>query len=158
MLFDDGKWFPALDSQQVVGRVIEVEKEHPAKSRELGRSVKIWVPYMASKVLKDSADVSGQEIKPHNQVAITSRFPGAWEHYLKLKENQPNKDEVVAEVPGNAIENANFIHRDKILYLKHAGFSTIEQLAAMDDHQMQSLGRGAREWRKKAVQHLQKAS
>jgi hypothetical protein len=155
MMFDDNKWFPALDSQQVVGRVTEVEKEHAAKSREAGRSVKIMVPVLAAKVLKDSADVSVQEIKPHNQVTITSRFPGCWEHYLKMKGGQP-QEVVVAPVAGTPIDEANFIHRDKIVFLKHAGFSTIEQLAAMDDHQMQSLGRGAREWRKKAVQHLQK--
>jgi hypothetical protein len=157
MNFYDNKWFPAMDSQQVVGRVIEVEKEHAGKSREAGRSVKIMVPVMATKVLKDSADISIQEIKPHNQVSFTSRFPGAWEHYLKEKGDQP-QEVVVAPVAGTPIDEASFIHRDKVLYLKHAGFSTIEQLAAMDDNQMQSLGRGAREWRKKAVQHLQKAS
>lgn len=157
-MYADSKWFPALDSQNVVGQVQEAEKEHPGKSREVGRSVKIWVPIMAAKVLGGtSVDVSTQEIKPHNQIAVTSRFPGAWERYQELKGEKP-QTEIVAPVAGTPIENANFLHRDRLEYLKHAGFSTVEQLAAMSDAQMQSLGRGAREWRKKAVQHLQKAS
>ena len=43
-------WFPAQESQSVVGRVVEIEKVHPAKSREAGRAVNIYVPVMESKV------------------------------------------------------------------------------------------------------------
>jgi hypothetical protein len=57
---------------------------------------------------------------------------------------------------GMPIAKADFIAREKISWLAMQGFNTVEQLAAMSDAQIQSMGHGARTWKKKAQQLLQK--
>src|SRR5262245_47737693 len=150
------QWFPARESNAVVGRVVEIEKPHAQKSRDAGYAVNILVPVMETKVLKDSSDVSHQEIKPHLQGEfnkITGRFPGAWEAYIASKGSveAATTPTVLAPLNGTPIENAaSFLPKERVGYLKSIGFSTVEQLAEMSDTQMQSLGVGARSWRKKA--------
>jgi len=148
-------WFPAVDSQQVVGRVVEIEKEHQARSREAKRPVKIVVPAMLHKVVT-SDDYSVTELKDHNREEVCARFPGAWEHYVKLKGAPPAKPEELPEIKGTPIDQADWIAREKLAWLKLQGFSTVEQLAGMSDAQMQQLGAGARTWKKKASQYLSK--
>src|SRR5262245_14141812 len=152
------QWFPAAESNAVVGRVVEIEKPHAAKSREAGYPVNIMVPVMETKVLKDSSDISHQELKPHIKgefAKITGRFPGAWEAYVASKGTEEIKEQVLPPINGTPIEKAaSFLPKERVGHLKLIGFSTIEQLAAMSDTQMQSLGPGARNWRKKAQQHL----
>lgn len=148
-------WFPARESQSVVGRVVEVEKIHPAKSREAQKPVHLMVPVMASKVA-GSHDISTQELKPHNRDEICARFPGAWDAYVKSKNGKVGEPEVMPDIDGMPIDRADFIAREKLAWLKLQGFSTVEQLAAISDAQMQSLGPGARTWAKKAKQLLQK--
>lgn len=151
-------WFPAVESQNVVGRVVEHEKVHPAMSRERGEPVKIMVPVMEAKVLKDSSDVSTQEIKPHKQdefKKIIGRFPGAWEAYIKSKGSALGDAEEVAPIKGMPIDKAvAFLPKEKVGWLKTIGFTTVEQLAEMSDAQVVSMGTGARTWRKKAQQLL----
>lgn len=148
-------WFPARESQSVVGRVVEVEKVHPALSREAKKAVYIMVPVMASKVA-GSHDISTQELKPHNRDEICGRFPGAWEAYEKSKGGKVGEPEIAPVIDGMPIDKAEFISREKLAWLKLQGFSTVEQLAAISDAQMQALGPGARTWAKKAKQLLQK--
>lgn len=148
-------WFPARESQSVVGRIADVEKLHAAKSREAKRPVFIMVPMMHAKVA-GSHDISTQEIKEHNREEIAARFPGAWEAYLKEKGGKVGEPEEVPDINGMPIDKADFIAREKLAWLKLQGFSTVEQLAAITDSQMQALGPGARTWAKKAKQLLQK--
>lgn len=147
-------WFPAKESQQVVGKIEDAEKLHAKESREAGRPVYIMVPTLYSKVTSNSHDVSTQEIKPWNQKEITERFPGAWDHYQKSKAN--GEEAVAPVINGMPIDRADFIAREKLAWLKIQGFSTVEQLAACSDAQIQNLGPGARNWVKKAKQLLQK--
>ena len=144
------KWFPQKGSQSVVGRIVEIEKLHAALSREAQRPVNIMVPCMEMKVLRDSADVSFKELKPHNKAQICADFPGAWEHYESLKGAEIGKTEEVPPINGMPIDRADYIPREKLAWLKIQGFSTVEQLAEMSDSQVQSLGPGARNWQKKA--------
>jgi hypothetical protein len=154
------EWFPAVDSPAVVGRVVDIEKPHSAKSREAGYQVYVTVPAMEMKVLKDSSDVSFAQIKPHTKDQLCKRFPGAWEAYMKRQGEEEThveipKAKVVASVKGMPIDEAiAFMPKGKVGHLKLIGFSTVEQLADMSDEQMQSLGPGARNWRKKAQQLL----
>ena len=151
------KWFPQKGSQAVVGRIVEVEKLHPAKSREAQRPVSVLVPCVETKVLKDSADVSVRELKPHNKEQLLADFPGAWEYYEKVKgAANVNKVEEVPHVEGMPIDRADYIPREKLAWLKIQGFSTVEQLAGMSDAQVMSLGPGARNWRKKAKELVTK--
>ena len=148
-------WFPSREWGNVVGKVMEVEKEHPGKSRELGRSVKIMVPVMASKVA-GSYDVSTQEIKDHNRASICGRFPGAWEAYEKERGAAPAEPAEVVST-GTSLDKLTFIPREKMAWLKIQGFSNAEQIANLSDADIQKLGPGARGWRKKAGQFLEKA-
>jgi hypothetical protein len=148
-------WFPAKESQAVVGRVTEVEKLHPAKSRVAQKPVYIMVPVMESKVAS-SHDISHQELKPHNRDQICARFPGAWDYYEKQKASKPKEEPQEIIFDGTPIAKADFIAREKISWLSMQGFNTVEQLASMSDAQIQAMGQGARTWRKKAQQLLQK--
>jgi len=146
-------WFPSKESQRVVGRVIEIEKVHGARSREEKRVVTIIVPAMASKVAGE-ADFSTQELKKHNEhefKALCDRFPGAWEAYEKSKAQSPKASDELPPLNGMSIDKVEFISREKVAWLKMQGFTTVEQLAAIDDSQIQRLGPGARTWKKKAV-------
>jgi len=147
-------WFPAIESQSVVGRFIEVEVVHPAKSREEGREVRIIRPALESKVA-GSHDTSVQAVKPFNEKALQARFPGAWEHFEKTR-GPAEKEQIVAPAVGTPLDRLDFIPREKLLWLKMQGFSTVEQIALMSDATMQNLGPGVRQWRKKATQLLQK--
>lgn len=149
------KWFPQKGSQAVVGRIVEVEKLHPAKSREANRPINVLVPCIETKVLKDSADVSVRELKPHNRDQLLADFPGAWDYYEKAKgAANVNKVEEAPHVEGMPIDKADYIPRAKLAWLKIQGFATVEQLAQMSDEQVSSLGPGARNWRKKAIELL----
>lgn len=151
------EWFPAAESQAVVGRVVDVEKIHPAMSREKGQAVYIMVPVMEAKVLKDSADVSHQELKPHNREQICARFPGAWDAYMakKAANARPIEEpEILPPLNGTPIDQAKHIPKEKIAWLKTIGFSTLEQVAEMSDAQVQSFGPGVRGWRTKTRQQL----
>jgi hypothetical protein len=144
------RWFPQKGTAGVVGRVVEIEKPHPAKSREANRPINVMVPALQTKVLKDSSDVSFKELKPHNKDQILADYPGAWDHYLASKGGDVGKQAEVPQVNGTPIDKADFMPKEKLAGLKMIGFSTVEQLADMSDEQVQSLGPGARNWRKKA--------
>ena len=148
-------WFPARESQSVVGRVIEIEKLHAAKSREAQKPVYIIVPVMESKVAA-SHDCSHQELKEHNRQQIVDRFPGAWDYFLKQKEAAPKVEPQDIVFDGTPIAKADWVAREKLAWLEMQGFNTVEQLAAISDAQIQTLGHGARTWKKKAQQFLQK--
>lgn len=144
------RWFPQKGAPGVVGRVVEMEKPHPAKSRDENRPVHIMVAALQTRVLKDSSDVSFKELKPHNKDQILADYPGAWEYYVASKGAEFGKEVEVPPIKGMSIDKADYIPREKLAGLKLLGFSTVEQLAEMSDEQVGSLGPGARSWRKKA--------
>lgn len=148
-------WFRAVDSQNVMGRVVEVDKVHAAESRQAGREITFKQPVMESKVA-GSSDISHQQIKEHNKKEVCGRFPGAWEAYEESKATQRPMAEFIPAPDGMPIDKADFIPAAKREWLKMTGFSTVEQLAEMTDHQIQDLGQGARTWKKKAKELLAK--
>jgi hypothetical protein len=144
-----------MESQQVVGRFIDIEIVDAAASHKEQRQIMKWVPALESKVA-GSFDVAHQRVKPFNDKALQSRFPGAWEHYEKEKakaEANPVEDEAPS-IPGTPIDRLDFIPREKLVWLQMQGFSVVEQIATLSDAQMQTLGTGARNWKKKASQFL----
>lgn len=148
-------WFRAVDSQNVMGRVVEVDKIHAAQSREAGREVTFKQPVMESRVA-GSGDISHQQIKEGNKKELCARFPGAWEAYEASKAAQRPAAEFIPVPDGTPLDKADFIPAAKREWLKMTGFSTVEQLAEMTDHQIQDLGQGARTWKKKAKELLAK--
>ena len=151
----DPEWKKSSESHQVVGRVVEVDKVHWAESKAAGHEVTRRVPVMETKVLS-SADVSHQVIKDWNRREVCNRFPGAWEAYEKAKASmapvEPKAPAAPAPVSaGTPIDRASdFLPADKVAWLKTIGFTSLEQLADMSDAQIQDMGTGARQWRKKA--------
>ncbi len=143
----DSRWFPAVESQQVVGRVIEVDKPWTAGSIEAKRQMYRKVPVLESKVAGQH-DLAHQEIKEWNRDEICGRFPGAWEAYEASKGSAAPV--VTAAPDGMPIDRADFVPRAKLAWLKDTGFQTVEQLANISDAQVQAMGTGASTWRKKA--------
>lgn len=144
-------WFPSSESQQVVGRFVDVESDNPAESRKQGKLVRMLRPALETKVV-GSHDISVQVVKPFNELSLRTRFPGAWEHYEAKKKGSKPVD--IQPIDGIPIEDATFIGKEKMAWLKMQGLMTIEQLATLSDAQMQNLGHGARTWKKKAGQML----
>jgi hypothetical protein len=150
------RWFPAVESNVVVGRFVDVETVDVKASEEAQKNVYKKVPALQAKVA-GSQDVSVQAVKPFNAKELKERFPGAWEHYEEIKamEPAPVVVEVIAQAPkGTPLHEAPFIPRERLAFLHELGFSTIEQVAEMSDTVVQNLGRGAMTWRKKAQEHL----
>lgn len=137
-----------MDSQQVLGRVVDVEmtftvRDETGNTREVNKSV----PVMQTKIAT-SSDISAQRLKPFNQKEICGRFPGAWEAYEKAKAKAAPQEEIALD--GTTIDKADFIPSEKRAWLKASGLVTVEQLCGMSDAQLQNLGPGARTWQKKA--------
>ena len=114
--------------------------------------LKHWVP--------GSVDYSSTPCKDNSEGAkLRKEWSQAWEHYEKEKA----KGAVAApEVPtaveygikGTPIESLTFLGHDHLARLKAMGFLTAEQLRDMTDTICDRVGFGARNWRKKANEHL----
>jgi hypothetical protein len=148
------QWFPAFEngkkSTLVVGRFVDGETVDVKASEVLKHNVYKSVPMLESKIV-GSHDVSTQRVKEMNQDELTSRFPGAWEHYLEQKGSKP---EPVISSSGVPIEELDFIPRQNCAWLRELGFTSAEQIRDMSDSVVQGLGRGAQTWRKKATEYL----
>ena len=150
-------WFPSADTKEsrIVGRFIDHEHTYADKD---GKHHTRVVTMLEHKV-PGSSDISASLVKPFNKAELTARFPQAWKHYedTKAKEaNDPPPMPTAIEhgIKGEPIENLNFLGKDKLAYLKSMGFLVAEQIATMSDAQCQSIGFGAKAWRKKAADHL----
>lgn len=156
----DEIWFPSKEAgANVVGQVSETKTIDIVESEKQKTSCWKMVPVLLSKIPGKSHDVSSQAIKPHNKAEICGRFPGAWEAYEARKAQHVTGSVIpaaaVASMSGTPIDKADFLPRDKISWLITLGFTTIEQIAAMDDNTVQNL-RGAATWRKKAIEFLKR--
>jgi hypothetical protein len=153
----EDKWFPNREDPRIVGRVAETRTCDRPASEAKGTTVWKMVPVMEAKI-PGSIDVATQPIKPHNQKEICDRFPGAWEFYQEQKSGTaPPKPllDPAAPVIGTPLDKADFLPREKIALLITLGFSTIEQLAEMDDMRVQNL-KGSSRWRKQAIEFLKR--
>ena len=150
-------WFPAKESSAVVGRFVDIEKVDVKASEEAQRAIMKVVPALEAKVA-GGHDISVQIVKPFNKNDLTARFPGAWEHYEKLKAMTSSEPivPIIAAIKGMPLDQADFIPRERIRWLAAQGFTTVEQLRDMSDATVQTLGRGALSWRKKATEHLKR--
>jgi hypothetical protein len=150
-------WFRAADSQQVVGRFVDVEVVDVKASEAAQKNMYKTVPALQAKIA-GSHDISVQAVKPFNRKELIERFPGAWEHYEAHRVSDAPKEEVpvIKAIKGTPLHTADFIPRERVPMLKELGFSTIEQIRDMSDTVAQGLGRGAITWRKKAKEFLER--
>lgn len=113
--------------------------QHKASSRREGRPIHVNREYV--KILipgqRDTVDRPVQE-------ADKSRWPAAWERFVK---NQEQHD-------GTPLEQWRYLNPAQVANLKSSNVFTIEELAAVSDGNLQNLGMGARDLRDRARQHL----
>lgn len=153
-------WFPAIESNNVLGRFVDIEKEDTAASEKAGHKITVMRPLLQAKVT-GSHDISTQIVKPFNQNELAARFPGAWENYQAHKAKGLPKPEVeipVIEqsVPGTPLHEADFLPKDRIAWLMQQDIQTIEQLRDLSDIQIQKMGHGVSKWRKQAGDWLKR--
>ena len=107
-----------------------------------------------------SLDVSATACKDNpDGLKLKKEWPQAWEYYLKCKATAATAPPPIPTatefgIKGTPIEDADFLGKDKLAYLKSLGFLTLEQLRDMSDSGCQNVGFGAKAWRKKAKEHL----
>jgi hypothetical protein len=147
---------PETKNSKVVGMF--VDEVHEYTNRE-GVKCERTVTVLRHKV-PGSQDVSASLCKDNPDGAkLKKEWPKAWELYEAKKakagtEPPPVPTATEYGIRGTPIEDADFIGKDKLTYLKHQGFLTLEQLRDMSDAQCQSVGFGAKSWRKKAAEML----
>jgi hypothetical protein len=144
---------PNTPNSKVVGRFVEWTKtwtdQNGDKKERQVISLQTMVPGIAEPT---------SSIVPPGPVGdkIKKEYSAAWALFEK------NRQRTVPEVPtatehniaGTPIEDASFLGKDFIARLKLMGFLTLEQLADMSDTQCQNVGFGAKDWRRKAREHL----
>lgn len=135
------------------GLIVEfyLESEHqPARSREEGRPIFKDVPYIwirfpgdRNREVKRRVDKSGRRGIPDPE-----RFPRQWAAFQN-QQKQPQE--------GTPLEEWPPMTRSLALNYKGMNIFTVENLAAVPDAALGSMGHGAREMRDKAVTWLASA-
>ena len=115
--------------------------------------LKHWVPGV-------SGDFSSTPCKDNEDgYKLRKEWSQAWEHYQKEKAvDTPVAPQIPTAVEygikGTPIEELTFLGKDQLARLKALGFTTAEQLADMSDTACNNVGFGAKDWRRKAGEHL----
>lgn len=115
----------------------------PVKSREMGRPFYNDVPFcrIQQPAEKDCFD------QPATQEHI-ARFPRQWAAYQQGRQDAPQGTLLAVLFP----DNPSIVEMLAFLKVK-----TVEQLAALNDTQLQNVGMGARQWQQKAQAFLASA-
>lgn len=114
--------------------------------------LKHWVPGM-------SGDFSSTPCKDNEDgKKLRKEWSQAWAHYEKMKAATPTAPDTPTAVEygiaGTPIEELTFLGKDQLARLKAIGLTTAEQLRDMSDTACNNVGFGARDWRRKAGEHL----
>lgn len=126
-------WFPAKGEEDVVGRFEVRPWLHVAKSKAAGEH--IYVPRVGIFMrAKSSADVSWQQLAPHNAKQLIQRFPEAWEMFQKSRQDKP-QGRPLSEIGAN---------QDMQFRMVGIGVETVEQLAESDDKRVNDIFGGAK--------------
>lgn len=151
-------WFPGAGPwSKVVGRFVDVEVTDIKASEAARKTLYKRVPALEHKT-PGSQDNSFSRVKDFNRDDLIERFPGAWEHYLAHHEKEEDESEVpvIHAASGTPLHAAEFIPKTAFARLRDLGFSSLEQIADMSDTTAQNLGHGAKAWRKKAKEFLER--
>ena len=150
-------WFPGAGSwSKVVGRFVDVEVTDIKASEEARKTVFKRVPALEHKAT-GSHDNSFSRVKDFNQVELSERFPGAWDHYVACREQEDeDRVPVIQGISGTPLHEATFIPKTAFPRLRDLGFMNLEQIAEMTDTAAQNIGHGAKSWRKNAQEFLKR--
>jgi hypothetical protein len=149
-------WLPSsAPNAKVVGKF-----EDGTHTYTDGAGVEKTIPvlWLKTKVPGVDHEVACRRVKDNPEgVKLKKEYSQAWDVYQKAKgavHAEPVPTATEFGVKGTPIEDANFLGKDSLARLKLMGFLTLEQLADMSDTQCQNVGFGAKEWRRKAKEHL----
>jgi hypothetical protein len=147
-------WLPSNTSNsKAVGRFVDHTDTYTNKAGEkCTRDVVLLLTKipgsndMSSHLVKDNPD--GRKLK--------AEYSRAWEHYERTRSAPAAAIPTAVEfgLKGTPIEVADFIGKDHIARLKLMGFLTLEQVADMSDAICNTVGFGARNWKRKAAEYL----
>lgn len=149
-------WLPPNTAHsKVVGRFFDQVHEYTNKDGEkCERTVtflEVRIPgcEASCQLVKDNPD--GRKMK--------AEYSAAWAHYEKTKAAMATAAPPVPTatefgVRGTPIEELNFIGKDRLAMLKLMGFLTAEQVRDMSDAVCNQVGFGAKDFRRKAAEHL----
>lgn len=131
--------------------------ENPRKSKEAGRpiydnreKIKIQFPGDNKRVLSAFADEMHYVSHLKQQMTYAERFP---EHYAAFKANHEAE-----YVDGTPLSELPALTEAKRAELRAQNIKTVEQLAALPDASLRSLGMGARDMMTSAQAYLAKAA
>ena len=131
----DPKWYPSIETPQVIGRFGFMERlcipESIKEDEEVFREVVVLEHKVAA-----SGEVGYMQLKPHNERELRRKFPQAWQAFNGQEQ----------EVQGIQLKELGFINDDEITFLHLNGIYVAEQLAGLSDARCQGLGFG---WRRK---------
>lgn len=150
-------WLPPnTPNSKVVGMFVDETHEY---TNRVGEKCERTVTILRHKV-PGSQDISASLVKDNPDGSkIKKEWAKAWELYETKKARAVTAPPPVPTatefgIRGTPIEEADFIGKDRLASLKAQGFTTMEQLRDMSDAICQSVGFGAKSWRKKANEYL----
>jgi hypothetical protein len=140
------KWFPSIDSPQVIGRFLYMERDNIPESVEADMEITREIIALEHKVA-GSTDNGFTPMKSYNEMALRKRFPEAWKAFQGEE----------ARVEGMPLKELSFLTEEQVIFLNLNGIHVVEQLAGLDDARCQGLGFGWRTNRNKAQSVLKEA-
>ncbi|MFO1183594.1 MAG: hypothetical protein U1E56_02250 [Bauldia sp.] len=135
-------WYPAVESNQVVGRFEWYDKLHIADSIAADEKRYTKIIVLRHKVV-GTHEENVTPLKPHNEQALRERFPEAWTAFQGE----------VPPIKGTPLTKLD-LSSDRVDAFKIHGILTLEQLAGLSDAQCQAVGFGTRKLRTDAAERL----
>lgn len=149
----DVVWYPAADTNQVVGYFDYEEKLDSAATREAGEYQYRKVVVLREKAL-GSGDISVRELKPHAKSRLVARFPTAWEAFengeVPVRENGYIMPAGIKGTPLTRLE----LSGEQLRLYNAGGIYTVEQMADAGEAVKHRLGFGADKIIKRAQEYL----
>jgi hypothetical protein len=135
------QYVPADDGRDVIVSFETISEFMPAKTREAGREVYEDVIYIRKSVRgNDKLEV----VRPVRE-EDKREFPFSWQEFQKGNE-AAERGTNIAKLPGVDAPTLRLLHSKNIF--------TIEDMAMVNDNNLQNVGMGARELRRKAIEYV----
>jgi hypothetical protein len=141
----DGEIDPRGDEKLLVEIYLR-SVQHPAKTEEAGHPVFEDVPFIKIQVPGDPTTLIDTKLRDHHK----RRFARHWAHFQQYQNAAP--------VIGTPLAEWAVVSRSQADNLRVVGVMTVEQLADLTDAQVQRIGMGGEQLRRKAQTWLKQAT
>jgi len=141
----DGEIDPRGDEKLLVEIYLR-SVQHPAKTEEAGHPVFEDVPFIKIQVPGDPTTLIDTKLRDHHK----RRFARHWAHFQQYQNAAP--------VIGTPLAEWAVVSRSQADNLRVSGVMTVEQLAELTDAQIQRIGMGGEQLRRKAQTWLKQAT